>query len=296
MQKYIRSLLLSALLFIFQVQAQQTDTLPQLRSNVARIYYSVGNEQRCIVMSKRIELAMAYFSELLSFTPTVTVMFLNERDWGLHTSLGVVYGMPHYNPANRTLYVAAEDNPFWKSFIPPLDQLPVPLADQIRKVYKNAAGEISMQAFFDLLVIHELGHAYHYQYNLLMQRKWMGELYVNILLHTYVAEKEPDLLPALTVFPQMVIAAGTKTFSFTTLKDIEDKYEEIGRDHSRNYGWYQCRWHHAAATIYDAAGKEISRKIWNVLDYQKEELSDEALLAFLRNHTDKSLTAMVENW
>ena len=46
-----------------------------------------------------------------------------------------------------------------------------------------------------------------------------GELFCNILLHTYIAENEPEQLSALTVFPQMVIAGGTDGFVYTSLSD-----------------------------------------------------------------------------
>jgi hypothetical protein len=75
--------------------------------------------------------------------------------------------------------VAAEDNALWKSFIPPSEQLPPSLAAQIKEVYSKDDA-LTMQPFFDLLALHELGHAFHQQAGLTMQRKWMGELFCNI--------------------------------------------------------------------------------------------------------------------
>ncbi len=112
--------------------------------------------------------------------------------------------MPHYGD-NQTLYVAAEDNAFWRSFIPPVDELPAEQSKLISETYSDNKGGLTMEPFFDLLAIHELGHAFHIQDSLMMQRKWMGELFANILLHTYIAENEPHLLPALIVFPEMVV-------------------------------------------------------------------------------------------
>ena len=120
-------------------------------------------------------------------------------DWARYKKFPV-YGMPHYND-DRTLVLAAEDNAFWKSYIPPLEQLPEDLREQIRKVYSRPDGSLSMQAFFDLLAIHELGHAFHMQAGLTTQRKWMGELFVNILLHTYIAENEPGAIACTDTFP-----------------------------------------------------------------------------------------------
>lgn len=247
-------------------------------------------------MAKRVEKAFSWYQELLAFRPGVRLFVLNPADWKKYSTMGAVYGMPHYNPQNNSLYVAAEDNPFWKSFLPPLDQLPADLGEQVKKVYTDNNGNLSMQAFFDLLVIHELGHAFHYQGGLNMQRNWMGELFVNILLHAYIAENEPALLPALTLFPKMVVAGGSKEFRFTSLQDVHERYDEIVREHPKNYGWYQCRWHAAAAVIYDNAGKEVGKKLWNALGNKNEKLPDEQLLSFLETSGDKTVAAMIRNW
>lgn len=277
------------------VSAQSPDSLNQLKNRDFAVYYSTGHQQRAETTAQRIGKAMAYQQQLLGFKPTITLYVLSVADWKIYTS-GMVYGMPHYDEKDNRLIVAAEDNPFWQSFLPPPDQLPAELRGPVQKAYTTTNGQLSMQAFFDLLAVHELGHAFHIQGGLTMQRMWMGELYCNILLHTYIAEKEPELLPALTLFPRMVVAAGAKEFKFTTLKDVHEKYNEIGQQYPKNYGWYQCRWHSAAAGIYDAAGKQVCRKLWDALKGKKEILTDEQLAAFLETAVDKSIAAMMRNW
>jgi len=296
MHKYFSQLLIVFICLFAQAYAQVPDSLNVIKSKSALIYYSAGYEQRANDIAKRVEKAITWYQQLLEAKPDVTLMVLSAADWKKHTSMGAVYGMPHINPKNKTLYVAAEDNPFWKSFLPPLNQLPPALGEQIQKVYTNNNGNISMQAFFDLLAIHELGHAFHYQAGLNMQRKWMGELFVNILLHAYIAENEPELLPALTLFPKMVVAGGSKAFKFTSLQDVEDRYDEIARDYPKNYGWYQCRWHSAAAGIYDAAGKQAGKKLWLALKSKKEKLTDKQLIDFLKLSTDKTVADVIEKW
>jgi hypothetical protein len=296
MLKSILQLLLIAGSLIQQARAQSFEQLPNLKDHTARVYYSAGHEQRANFIARHIDKAMAYYTGMLEFKPVVTVLILDTADWRKYTTMGAVYGMPHYNNASKTLFVASQDNPFWKSFLPPLDQLPQPLRDKIQAVYKNSKGELSMQPFFDLLAVHELGHAFHNQAGIIMQRPWMGELFVNLLLHTYIAENEPALLPALTIFPQMVIAAGAREFKYTSLRDIEERYEEIARFHPKNYGWYQCRWHSAAADIYNAGGKQVGGILWNALKSKKEKLTDEEFATFLSSLADKSVLDMMKNW
>lgn len=297
MQQYIFHLMVFAFFVVQPAKAQQPfHQLDSLKEYDSRVYYSAGYGERAAAITKRVDKTMIYYKQLLAFKPEITLLVLNAVDWTKYSSLPVVYGMPHYNPQNKTLVVAAADNPFWKSFIPPVDQLPKQLNEKINAAYKTAEGNLSMQPFFDLLAIHELGHAFHMQGELTMQRNWMGELFVNILLHTYIAENEPEALPALTVFPQMVVAGGSKEFAYTSLKDVHERYDEIGSKYPKNYGWYQCRWHASAAGIYDAAGKQVCNKLWDAFKNKKEFLTDEQLVVFLQNTADVSVADVMRNW
>lgn len=276
------------------VQGQQTEKLAKTNHSSLTVYYSKGFDERANLIASRTEKALLYHKKFLGFEPKVTLLVLSKNDWARFTDFPV-YGMPHYNN-KQTLIVAAEDNDFWKGFLPPLEQLPPDFRNAVEKVYKNKDNQISMESFFDLLALHELGHAFHEQGQLTMQRKWMGELFCNILLHTYIAENEPKQLPALTLFPKMVIAGGIKGFKYTSLKELEERYDEIGQQYARNYGWYQCRWHKAAGDIYDAAGKSVCYTIWNTLLEQKQLLRDEELILFLDGKGLSTIADMMRFW
>ena len=272
----------------------QYQELTPFKSSAIQVYHSAGQEERAKEITPRVEKAMAFHQQLVGFKPEVIILILTKDDWSRYTNFPV-YGMPHYNN-DKTLIVAAEDNVFWQSFLPPLEQLPANLRSQVEQAYLMPDGRISMQPFFDLLALHELGHAFHLQGGLQMQRKWMGELFCNILLHTYVAENEPDQLAALTVFPNMVIGNGTSEYKYTSLHDIEERYEEIGMQHAKNYGWFQSRWHAAAGDIYDAAGKNVVPKLWTAFKNQQQKLNDEALISFLESAVHTSLADVMRNW
>jgi len=294
MKQNILLLLLLALLPLKTLTAQHLDKLSAINKFSFQLYFSNGFEQRALSIAERVSKAKDYHQQLLGFNPTITMLVLSKADWSSYTAFPV-YGMPHYND-DKTLIVAAEDNPFWKSFLPPLETLPISFREQVVKAYQQDDNTVSMQAFFDLLAIHELGHAFHIQGGLTMQRKWMGELFCNILLHTYVAEKESLSLPALITFPTMVINSGTKEFLYTSLQDIEERYDEIGQRYPKNYGWYQCRWHAAAADIYNSSGTEVCGKLWNALNTQKEIMNDEQFASFLESKVDKSVANMMLHW
>lgn len=295
MGKKTTLLFTAIIIFIFNsVSAQNYEILTELKNHKTKVYFSKGNDERAKIIAERCDKAINYFNGIINFTPDVTLLILNQEDWWKFTNFPV-YGMPHYND-NKTLIIATEDNEFWKSFIPPLDKLPEELANKIRNAYTNENGNVSMMAFFDLLALHELGHGFHFQADLKMQRLWMGELFANIFLHTYIAENEPENLPALTVFPEMVVAGGTEGYKYTTLKDIEERYEEIGQRYPKNYGWYQSRWHSAAKDIYNAGGADVFIKLWSSLKTQRERLTDEEFADFLISNVHQSVADVMLNW
>lgn len=291
--KVLNCLLILVLAGALTVQAQSFENLSKLPVKDFEGYCSKGAEQSSAAIAQRLANALRYHETLLGFRPEITLLALSPADWSTYTSFPV-YGMPHYT-GSKTLIVAIEDNPFWQSFIPPLSELPKELAEQVQAAY-TIDGKLTMQPFFDMLAIHELGHAFHIQGGLTMQRNWMGELFCNIFLHTYVAEHEPASLPALTVFPNMVVAAGAKEYKYTHLLDIEERYDEIGQQHPKNYGWFQCRWHAGAGKIYDAGGKDVSVKLWKALHEQKEALNHNELISFFEKNVHKSLADFIRNW
>ena len=288
-----------ALLFFFLslpalLAAQNYDSLIHLDGYQTKVYYSNGTNERAKTMASRCDKVVQFYKKQIKFEPSVTLLILSPQDWSKYTNFPV-YGMPHYND-NKTLIVASDDNDFWKSFIPPISQLPRQLADQIISTYSNKNGDLTMQAFFDLLAIHELGHAYHNQGKLTMQRKWMGELFANILLHTYIAENEPELLPALTVFPKMVVAGGKSELKYTSLKDLETNYAEIGQKYPKNYGWYQCRWHIAAGNIYNMGKVKTFKKLWVTLKSNNEILDNAAFASLLSRKVHRSVADVLLKW
>ena len=281
------------LLSLCTSQGQGYEKLIILQGKGLTTYFSKGHDQRAKQIATRVENVITYYNDLIKFKPSVTLLILSKADWSDYTKFPV-YGMPHYT-SSSTLIVAAEDNEYWRSFLSAKD-LPEETRSEVMKIYGLPDNSLSMQAFFDLLAIHELGHAFHSQGKLQMQRKWMGELFCNILLHTYIAEKEPDQLPALTLFPKIVVSGGIKNYKYTSLLELEENYSEIAQQHPQNYGWYQCRWHFAAATIYDTDGKVAFQRLWSTLKTEQETLNDTSLAVLLQAKVGKPVADVLLRW
>ena len=281
----------------FQVSGQPREFpgLTPLEGHLTQVYFSTGSDEKAVRIANQMDHVINFYDDKLMFRPEVILLVLSPDDWGRFTNFPV-YGMPHYSN-NKTLIVASQNNDFWDGFIPPQESLSADIAELVSRAYSGDDGKLTMEPFFDLLAIHELGHAYHIQDNLLMQRKWMGEVFVNLFLHTYIAEQEPQLLPQLTVFPRMVLASTQKSsLKYTTLKDLEDRYNEIGQQYPMNYGWYQCRWHNSAAIIYDVGGIQVVKDLWDVLKSNREPLDDEKFASLLSREVHQKLADVLLKW
>ena len=291
---------MSLVLMIFfygnAIAQSSEDTLSKLNGYGQTVYYSPGNEARAKNIAVFMDHAGKFFQKELKFTPRVKLFILDPMHWKQYAAFPV-YGMPHYT-GHEQLVIAAQDNPFWQSLVPPLDKLPIAMVHRINNSYRKSDGSYSMQPFFDLLALHEMGHAYHEQAGLNMQRKWMQELFVNIMLHTYIAEKQPELLPDLETFPEIVVGGGSAKFTSTTLRDFEEKYKTLdkGSMTAENYGWYQCNLHFAAKNIYNAGGKRVIKKLWTALQKHQEKMSDEDFVAMLKKEVHLSVANVFVNW
>jgi hypothetical protein len=293
MHKILFLVFLSAV--TYHTAAQGYEDLDSLTGFGMSVYYSPGNQQRAEEIASLCKNAYDYTSKLLESSPQVYLFVIDSAVWkkyGKHP----LFGMPHSFDAENggtNLVVASRDNTFWKSFIPPLDNLPSSLADKVKSAYTDSSGQLSMKAFFDLLAVHELGHSFHVQEKVDMQRLWIQELFVNMILHTYIAENEPGKLPPLVVFPEMVISSGTEGFKYTSLADFEERYDNMS---GRNYGWYQSKLHSAAKDIHDEGGTGALIKLWNGLKKHDMKLSDEELLNFLKKEVHPEVANVITEW
>jgi len=270
--------------------------LDQLKGFTQTFYFSPGHEARAKSIAVFMVHAGNFFQQELNFTPKAKLYILAPQHWKDFAAkpLQDVYGFPHNIDRGR-LVIAAEDNDFWRSFLPPVDKLPPPMIAQVTKAYGKPDGSYSMMPFFDLLALHEMGHSYTAQAGLKMHRNWMSELFVNIMLHTYIAEKQPELLPALETFPNMVVGGNTAEYKFSSLEDFEKLYATLGMG-PKNYGWYQCRFHSAAKDIYNMGGKTVMKNLWTALKKHQQEMTDEEFVNMLAKEVHASVANVYLNW
>jgi hypothetical protein len=283
--------LLGFMTISLESNTQTSDSLMQLKGYPFDAFYSPRYEEKAKGTATRCDHALNYmYQKVLGFKPTIKVFVLNPEHWKKYASTPL-YGMPHITE-NEQLIVAAEDNAFWKSFIPPIESLSPEMAKTIQKLYSTNNGDLSMEPFFELLSLHELGHLFSLQGSVNFPRKWMDELFASTFLHTYIAENEPKLLSVLGTFPKMVVEKGTKGFKHTSLEDFELFYGE--KMNPNNYGWYQCKLGISAKQIYEAGGINVLKSMWTTFLNNSQNYSDKELLDFLKSKIPEIAKVLIE--
>jgi len=286
---------LTLLLLTKMVFSQAYDGLQKMNGVSQKVYFSASAGERARKVLDNVAKAEIYFEKKLKVHPDYTLLVLSPSDWKIYAHPNAIYGIPHYLQDGR-LVVASENNDFWKRNTPPVDKLPEAQVRKLRATYLDKNGEVNLTDFFDLLAVHELGHAFQKAAGMLGQRNWLSELLCNVMLHTFIAEKNPRLIPSLTVFPQVTVAGfPLERLKYTSLEDFEIYYNDIAQKNPDNYGWYQCRFHVVAGQIYDSGGLAAMNNLWGALLSHKQKLSDLELINLLKT-AHPALDQAIVNW
>jgi hypothetical protein len=239
-------------------------------------FVSAGLEARAALIGHIADDAHAYISGLLGFSPETQVLVLSEADWPSRTDTPL-YGLP--NASDGTLVVAGTEAPFWAQLtemVPEVDQ------PELARIYGSADGAIQLGPFFDLVAVHEVAHVFH-EGSQHFPRLWLQELFANLCLHSWVAERSPESLPILLTLPRLGGKAPPEAFAYTTRDDFERLYSGVG---GPNYVWFQFRLQLEAAALYDRAGSAALIRLFEAF-----RLEDAALARRLDELVDPGLAA-----
>lgn len=231
------------------------------------VFVSTGVDPEVVAgHAERVTRAHAHLHSTLDRGARFALLVLGPDDWAPRSE-HPVYGMPNYN--NGNLVVAATSNPFWHAFAELIGGVSLPDGPAVADVYRAAGDSGDLTPFFDLLAVHELAHVFIEQRPVHFPRLWLTELACNLALHSYVAACEPELLTTLETFPRAMGAIDPSRFSHRRLAEF-DCYYAHGME-PLNYGWYQCRFHVAAATVHDASDGRALRALWD--EFGRDETS-----------------------
>ena len=254
--------------------AAMRDGLVEVAGSEPPVFASEGVEDRAAAISSIVANSYSYLSDLLGLRPPLQALVLTEPDWRSRTTQEP-YGLPHAN--NGTLFVAGIETPFWSQLAELIEPGDRP---ELVATYGEVEGQVPLGSFFDLIAVHEVAHVFHLR-RPHFPRLWLQELFANLCLHAWVAERAPASLPILLTLPRLGVRLPASRYAHTTRDDFERLYDGVG---AANYVWYQFRLQLEAAALYERAGSEAAVRLFAAFD-----LDDTALARRLAELVDPGL-------
>lgn len=246
--------------------------LEQLDGYEFPVFASPGARSRADAVAERCRRALEWLAGVFGERPPLTLIVAGRADWD-QVALIPLYGMPH--AIGGLLVTGVEPAGFWADYTEALlPDLPTAERQRLTAVYGEppALGE----RFADLVVAHELGHLFHdydEQTGLTdFPRLWVAELFANVGMHGYIAELEPQELPALETVCQLTWQAPVARWPVRELNRMEQSLATG----PLNYVWFQLRLLVIAKTIWQADGATALRAFRNNL--RQATLTDDQII------------------
>jgi len=164
---------------------QGLDSLPGFPFEVRT---SASAREQAGRLTDRCVRAYSYLGEMLSFRPPCALVVLNRADWSERAS-SPLYGMPYYSAGN--IFLAGEPSDLIARLEEVASSAPPPAAQVLDRVYGTGADRLA--PFADMLVVHEMAHAFHDGVPFVFPRSWLMELFADMALYAFVVAEATDL-------------------------------------------------------------------------------------------------------
>jgi hypothetical protein len=227
--------------------------------------------------------AYSYLGDMLGFRPECALVVLNRADWSQRATQPL-YGMPYCSAGN--LFLAGEPSDLGARLEEVASSAPPLAAQALDQVY--GTGPDRLAPFADLLIIHELAHAFHDGVPFAFPRSWLMELFADLALYVYVVANEPDQTPHLETLPRVALEYCLLQPVARDLRYFEAFYPYI---EPLTYVWYQFRFTMMAKGLVDAAGPDMLRRLWDAF-----ALSDDQLAGVLGDRVHPAAAQWLASW
>ncbi len=227
---------------------------------------SASTREQAGRLAERCAAAYSYLGEMLAFRPRCALLVLNRADWSERAS-NPSYVLPYYDAGN--LFLTGEPSDFTDRLEEVAGSAPPAAARELGQVYGTGGDRLAV--FADLLVVHELAHAFHDGVPFAFPRSWLMELFADMALYAFVVAEEPGRRLHLETFPRVALEHRLLTPVARDLRYFEAFYPSI---EPLTYVWYQFRFTMMAKSLIDAAGPDVVRRLWDAFAVTDEQLAD----------------------
>lgn len=234
--------------------------LPQLAEFRIPVYASKQVHPQAQALANRFEQAYLYLKNRLDIPLEIRLALLSEQDWP-HYVHSPIYGAAVYDYPHRTIVTGAEPTTFWQPIVARLEREAPALHKRLTSVYRAPGAIIDLNPHIELWMIHDLGHACHLHDGYWFPRKWLMELFATLCLYTYIADREPHLLPVAETFLLVLHQLPAQLVEHRSLTDFEARYTALPLD---NYLWFSGHFMESARELYAQFGRDALTRVWRM--------------------------------
>jgi hypothetical protein len=284
--------------------------LPSLSGYPFEVRHSDGTLARAKAAADLAASAYGYLSQLFGDTrPDIAIVVADESDWPESNN---PYGLPFFRDGETELrpgilVMPAAGGDFWVSMAKELREAAPDMYPRLLATYPDGEGGLDLQPFFDLITVHELGHAFEVLGDLRLPTHWLSEIFVNLALHTFVATKVPQSLKTLEVLSTVGaaserLATQMRVNGYTTLDQAQARYPGWTDEPmtTSNYIWFQYRWQRLAAEIFNADGETALTRFWDCFQGRgapgPSDIRAAAIAPLLGDQVSATLGLAVSDW
>jgi hypothetical protein len=227
---------------------------------------SASTREQAGRLADRCARAYSYLSDMLAFRPECALVVLNRADWSERAS-NPLYGMPYYSAGN--LFLTGEPSDLTARLEEVVSSAPPAAAKELDQVYGTGADRLA--PFADMLIVHELAHAFHDGVPFVFPRSWLMELFADMALYAFVVAEEPGRRSHLETIIRVALENSLLKPVARDLRYFEAHYPYL---EPLTYVWYQFRFTMMAKDLIDTAGQDMLRRLWDAFAFSDEQLAD----------------------
>lgn len=226
--------------------------LHRVQGTPITLHFSPGYQARAQRLGALVEAAHRFLEGWLGVEAHTTLSLLRRESW--RHLRRAPYGYPHSNPSRATLYTPAHYPPrLIKQGLALYEAAPLPLQQRVPGVVEQPEAQVA--AFYDLVVVHELGHLFIHHLALALGTRWLTELVANLFATAFFLEERPDLADTWLAWAEI---QASQTVPFRTLDDYESQYVMLDFG---NASYYQGRFNLEAARLWRAQGRALALRL-----------------------------------
>jgi len=244
---------------------------------------SASTREQAGRLAGRCARAYSFLGDMLAFRPRCALVVLSRADWSERAS-NPAYVMPYYDAGN--LFLQGEPSDLTARLEEVTGAAPPAAAEELNQVYGTGADRLA--PFADMLVVHELAHAFHDGVPFVFPRSWLMELFADMALYAFAVAEEPGRRLHVETLPRVALEYGLLKPVARDLRYFEAFYPAI---EPLTYVWYQFRFTMMAKGVVDAAGPDALRRLWDAF-----AVTDEQLAGLLGRQVDPAAGQWLDRW